>query len=625
MFYNTDVLDSLSLHGFSLSNHQDGPLYFLKLRYQRPKNPLMAGIAIESDDGKVKTMSLTMPIIASIISRTFEHHVQNDTAEYVSVQLVQINELRPLSPKDTNQTYFMLVFRQNPNVDDAIDPSLVLDQLREIVWSDWLHFSAAEISQNRTDRTLTSRPLKYKDPEDRAILPRPFPSPWTPYLDLYVPACNSLSEKTLGILTGLPVTTPPFHTNQRLLLHILDILSQLFNPYLPEVLKDPTTFPNIIGLRTGKFTSNLPNIGTKVHKVIYVSASSQQIFNLFYQAQQKYVEQSTKPCINLFGFEARLIAMPGHSREDNKVRAKVHSISDTLYNNLQHTKQIPIPIENFIPTEITNQIIQRILQTKLVVACVPDFEDQTNNKITHYVVYVFRTLCTSELTDYTKLEETLPDFPKDLIKIPTPPEPTYTEITSRKTKHETTPLRGNHKSDLEAFDYMLQSPVFLNMTRDTQEATSNSVSDNSSIPPQEISTSKRPHLPTGETIKPPKQKPRGHTGEIAEQNPSDIPNNQNADHMDTETDSINSEEVPDSQYEFCPEHSQSTRLEVIDALGIARSISEKRYRETHHFIVSHGNTEFDLDLLKRIASRPATPPPNTRAHNESKAHPTHNK
>jgi hypothetical protein len=288
MFYNTDVLDSLSLHGFSLSNHQDGPLYFLKLRFQQPKNPLTAGTAIETEDGKIKEASLTMPIIASIISRTFEHHVQNDTAEYVSVQLVQINELRPISPQDTN----------------------------------------------------------------------------------------------------------------------------------------------------------------------------------------------------------------------------------------------------------------------------------------------------------------------------------------------------HHKNDLEAFNYMMQSPIFTNMTHETHEAPSHTTPDNSSVPPQEIYTSKRPHLPTGETVKPPKQKLRGHEAEQTGPNSDDTSTtceNQQADHMDTEMDSNDNEEVPDSQYEFCLDHSQSTRLEVIDALGIARSISEKRYRETHHFIVSHGNTEFDLGLLKRIASRPATPPPNTRAHNESKAPPTQKK
>jgi hypothetical protein len=84
----------------------------------------------------------------------------------------------------------------------------------------------------------------------------------------------------------------------------------------------------------------------------------------------------------------------------------------------------------------------------------------------------------------------------------------------------------------------------------------------------------------------------------------------------------NSEEefIPDSQYPFCLNHSQPTCIEVQDALGTARAISEKRFQEMYHFIANHGNSAFDLNLLKSIACRPQTP---TRAHNDTHAQPRH--
>jgi hypothetical protein len=96
---------------------------------------------------------------------------------------------------------------------------------------------------------------------------------------------------------------------------------------------------------------------------------------------------------------------------------------------------------------------------------------------------------------------------------------------------------------------------------------------------------------------------------------------QTEDFMDEETSSPqDDEEIPDSQYEFCPEHSQPTRLEIRDALGITASISEKRYHEIYHFITSHGSAAMDLDTLKCLATRPLTPTPTShRAHNDSTA------
>jgi hypothetical protein len=196
-----DFANSMTFHGFSLANHHDCPLFFLKLHFLHPKNPILAGTATEHPNGNTQTEPLMMTTIANIITTTFDHHVAEEMATYVALQLVQIDE--HLSAHDQNQTYFTLIFRQHPDVTDAIDPLLVLNQLREIVWTDWLHFDASGIHHNREINMTTQRPAKLNKPHERALIPAPTNTPWTPYLDLYIPACNSNTEKALGVLTGL--------------------------------------------------------------------------------------------------------------------------------------------------------------------------------------------------------------------------------------------------------------------------------------------------------------------------------------------------------------------------------------------------------------------------------------
>jgi hypothetical protein len=333
MQFSADIRESLSFHGFTLDTHV-GPLFFLKLRVKHPSNPLLAGTASENSDGQVTNPPLTMPIIASILDQIFTHHVSNGSTQALPIQLVQLNELRPdLSTAQQDQTYFMLVFRLDPDVPDTPNPMSILEQLRTIVLSDWLHFSATDIRNHRTNNTTTTRPLEYKTPEWRLLLTRPIPSPWIPYLDLYLPACNAIADRSLGILTGLPVTIPPLNTNQRLLFHLMDQLLQLFDPFLPDIFKDPFLRHNIIGIRSGKFTA--PG-QSKPQFVAYISATSQQIFNLFFNAQQKYLNSIDKLCINLYGFQVRVVSAPNtRSREDQTIRARIYSTAAMLHNNLQ--------------------------------------------------------------------------------------------------------------------------------------------------------------------------------------------------------------------------------------------------------------------------------------------------
>jgi hypothetical protein len=315
--------------------------------------------------------------------------------------------------------------------------------------------------------------------------------------------------------------------------------------------------------------------------------------------------------------------MPDRTRQGFEIRANIHTAASALHDNLKNAKKLAIPIDYFTE-DVNTTTINRILRTRLVIAFVPDFEDESNDRISHYILFVIHNYQTYDL-GIKNLETILPDFPKNLIKVPVTP------VSPPKSTPQTPTviIETNHQSDLEAFAYMLQSPAFARST-----------STINIPPPTTITTPKRPHIPTGETVTPLKQKSKSQvmpinlppdnaqTSDTATTSTQDslsyptFPEHQNEDIMMDEDEYFDhndeEEEIPDTQYEFCLEHSQPTRLEIMDALGIARSISTKRYKETYHYITRHGNA-VDIEQLKHFAARPQTPPQHNRAHNDSSA------
>jgi hypothetical protein len=70
---------------------------------------------------------------------------------------------------------------------------------------------------------------------------------------------------------------------------------------------------------------------------------------------------------------------------------------------------------------------------------------------------------------------------------------------------------------------------------------------------------------------------------------------------------LHPEQIPDDQYLFDPTHSQQTRLEVYDALGVAKTVSYQNYENTLAYATNHKH--IDIDKLKSIATQhPSTPP-----------------
>jgi hypothetical protein len=236
---------------------------------------------------------------------------------------------------------------------------------------------------------------------------------------------------------------------------------------------------------------------------------------------------------------------------------------------VKQSKQLCIPIDYF-SSPPTDQVIARVLQTKLVIAFLPTFHDQTSTQITHYALFVFCNHQTCQLDNLHKLEKTLPDFPRNLLTIPKDqsedglPQQDITSTTS-------TPPPHNRRRDLDAFDYMLQSPAFYSKSSNSSawgvQESQPTPNENPGIPSQISTISKRPHLSTGDTLHtPPKQKTRNHDASDSKTAPStDSPSttsNTNfsehqTEHMDAD-DNSEEEFIPDSQYPFCLDHSQPT-------------------------------------------------------------------
>jgi hypothetical protein len=246
----TEIETITTFHGFNYDKHEGCPLFFLTLRAQLPDQSLAAGISTENEDGTITTEHLSPHLIANIINMTFQHHTQGRTTEYVALQLVQINQRYTKQLFNNryglrSQTYFTLIFRQDPSITDAIDTTLVLEQLRTIVFTNWIHITAVDLANRKHTNTHTS-PIKPRTIE-QLKKPKPSPSPWTPYLDLYLPACNHHSDVAFAIVTGLP-TSVDFFDNRCFLLHLNECIYHILHPYLPPIMQDYSTYPNLIGL-----------------------------------------------------------------------------------------------------------------------------------------------------------------------------------------------------------------------------------------------------------------------------------------------------------------------------------------------------------------------------------------
>jgi hypothetical protein len=166
-----------------------------------------------------------------------------------------------------------------------------------MVWTDWLHNDSTELNRRQRLNRLTA-PLKFNEKV-------------------------TVSDRAAGLLIGLPITTKYIINNQRILVYLNEQIHSLLQEFLPPTMKDFTTFPNLIGLRSGKFTSNAPHIITST--VTYVAASDPEQFTNLYLAQHRYFQATKKQALELYGLQLRIIPLPPTSTKGLELRTELHS------------------------------------------------------------------------------------------------------------------------------------------------------------------------------------------------------------------------------------------------------------------------------------------------------------
>jgi hypothetical protein len=170
------------------------------------------------------------------------------------------------------------------------------------------------------------------------------------------------------------------------------------------------------------------------------------------------------------------------------MRVQLHLACDTLFNTFQDYVKVPIPLQHFT-TELTDKVIENILCTKHVQACIPYYQDETDPDPDHYVLFITNN-CQTIYTKATDLYDALQDFPPGLVLPPvnttptTPSPPTHTKILAN--------LADNTADDI-AFLQLLATAT------DPPSSASSSTID-APIPPFISTTTKRPHQSSGSTM-----------------------------------------------------------------------------------------------------------------------------
>jgi hypothetical protein len=307
----------------------------------------------------------------------------------------------------------------------------------------------------------------------------------------------------------------------------------------------------------------------------------------------------------------RITPLPTASTTGSDLRAKLHTAADSLFCAFHKHIKVPIPVSYFTQP-INDQIITTILKTKYVHACIPFFQDETDTNTTY--------------THANDLYKVLKDFPPGLIQ-------PHIQQTNTPTKPKTTtPITDPYTN------YINDDIAFLQSITNTENPETQAPP---SIPNHVSTATKRPHHPSGTTVQPELRRSKQPELRRSKQPPQDQmeidpPSTEHhSNEVDTESEEYRfllncnprirhspnphlEEVIPDSEYEFDLAHSQETRLEVRDALGIAKAISPTNYNKTIDYIRRH-KKYINIDKLKQYATHPF---PNN-AHNDNTVSPNH--
>jgi hypothetical protein len=266
---------------------------------------------------------------------------------------------------------------------------------------------------------------------------------------------------------------------------------------------------------------------------------------------------------------------------------------------------------------------------------IPYFHDETQPEPDHYILFILSNYETIYITVHS-IYKTLKDFPPNIIKQP----PTQIKTNAQTASPPKLLYQEFFDDDLAFLQQIANSdtPMSAQLTSLGSDSPSLSPAD---LPiPQQITTTKCPHLPSGTTVTPQHQKPKNITTKHHHQHaltkqgafhPSFHPPDESMDvenliqrHEDNTstsgTDSqsfsehqhetpqfthhhLPSEFIPDDQYAFDLSHSQATRIEVIDALELAKSISNRQYQTIFEYVNAHKNINVEQNISNTLQLR----------------------
>ena len=331
-------------------------------------------------------------------------------------------------------SYFHVTLRPNPNTTDAFDPELFYQQALCFVLQQW--------HKHRNDQFFQPFPANPSDRYDCALynpetLKPVSTNPWTPHIQLLLPATNAFNEKARGILMG--PTPALFQSNRRTLDHITEQLYLAFRPALanPANIRNNLYYPTLhsfrqdVGVRPAYFPhSNYNNKNNKkqtAYKVYYVSTSHIDIWKLLIRINKP--PNATKPT-DIDGIPFELLAFPHNPSAILPLIAAIHQ--STREFKLIATKRFKIPM--------SSQHRAQILALPTVKALIPVFPLHSNEPVAHRLALLPTPQTVGIQSDTLHQLTGIPQ--EALIPINDPDGPPHYATAARNPPKPTEPLPG---------------------------------------------------------------------------------------------------------------------------------------------------------------------------------------
>jgi hypothetical protein len=368
--------------------------------------------------------------IVDIINATFRLHRDREgtqLAQCTAAQWVTQSEVQlPKAGAHTQSAYFVTFA---PTADDIDFTPFRTQVIRFIIQQWWVRRPSAFGPYIQSDQRHDVLHLT------NVILPAT-KNPWTPFLDMKLPPCNSWTEKAYGIAVGLTTQVIGHSPTPFLLEH----LRELFFDFLcqctdflerPTFLADLQTFTDHVGFCIAQW--NAPTL--QPCRVLYVCTSTEPLFWNIYPIMNP--DDNTAYTWYVHGFPVQLSPFPpAATPPKNTKKAPFPSEPEkTLHLSLTKLSQQHMHDLHVVYTDRFQAPLDLVQQTELLavdslIAFMPCFKSHTNNPIA-YRLFFEKNEDTAILTDRTLAFH--PGFPTKRLGVPPtfyrmPKVPTFEEF-----------------------------------------------------------------------------------------------------------------------------------------------------------------------------------------------------